>query len=117
MSLKELRNKGQEPRKGGLRAMRTKPTQGEDRKKEAAGGQWQNDVSEDDMRTAILMAEFDKLPVMFGNKTQIGTAAKDLVRMATKGVSFGAVDQLIGDQDETRNASLRAGLPGVAASR
>ncbi len=118
MGLRELRyqdQKSKEQAKTGLKAMRTTAPKNEARKQEAAGGQWQNDINEDDMRTAILMAEYDKLPVIFGEKTKVGTAAKDLVRLFTKGASFGAVDQLIGDQDESRNASLRAGLPGTAA--
>jgi hypothetical protein len=113
MSLKELRNKSQESRKGGLAAMRTKDPQGENRKKEAEGGQWKQDVDPDDIRTAVLMAEFEKLPWY----SKLGTAADDLVRSGASGITFGGLDKLLGPEAEaaTRDAKLRSGWAGTGA--
>lgn len=115
MSLKELRTTSKEPTKVGLAAMRTKNPQSAERKKEAEGGQWDQGVDPDTMRATILASEFDKLPVIFGNRTKVGTAAKDLVRLFTEGTTYGQMDKWIGDEAETKNAKLRSGIPGVAA--
>ena len=113
MGLVELRYKGKETKPNGLVTMRSSSQNNDARKKEAEGGQWKQDVNPDDIRTGVLMREFNKLPWY----SKIGIAADDLARMGASGITFGGVDKLLGPEAEaaTKDAMLRSGIPGQIA--
>lgn len=113
MGLRELRSSNQEKPTTGLRAMRSTPSAGPSRAKEAEGGQWDQGANADDIKTAVLMAEFNKLP-WYG---KAGVAANDLARMGASGITFGGLDKILGPEAEaaTKDAQLRSGVPGLAA--
>ena len=112
MSLIDMRNNTKPAAKTGLAAMRSNQQSNKPQSKQ----QMRPDVPDPETaRYELLQREFDQLPMVFGQKTQLGTAAKDLIRMGTKGLSYGALDQLIGDEQETKDAALRSGWAGTAA--
>lgn len=117
MSLVELRNKAKQessqPTKGSLKALRpTKSMSSHGMEDPTIAGKEQQ-PSADELRTAQLMKEFEAMPWY----KQAGVAADDLIRMAAKGASFNTLDQALGPEAEaaTRDAALRAGVPGAAA--
>lgn len=113
MSLVALRNKKPDEPKGGLVGMRTAPTKRTSNNMPSDEVQRPAPTTGDDTRYVLLQHEFDKMPWY----KKLGTTADDLVRIGADGMSYGALDRILGPEAEkqTKDARLRAGWAGTAA--